>query len=80
VYHASAHKEQLLASLSGGAGLLLDLSRVGEIDTAGVQLLLLLQREAARMKKTFSVLAVSEGVRDVLEFCRLQSLLPPSQA
>lgn len=80
IYHAAAQKEQWLALLSCGTGLCLDLSRVSEIDTAGVQLLLFLQREAQRMNKPFSVLAVSDSVREVLEFCRLPQLLPLSLA
>ncbi len=37
IYHALEHKERLIAALDAGDGLELDLSQVGEIDTAGLQ-------------------------------------------
>lgn len=38
----------LVAALAGGAALTVDISRVGAVDTAGVQLLMALQSEASR--------------------------------
>jgi anti-anti-sigma regulatory factor len=45
IYQAQAQKEQLLAALAATEHLELDLSAVTEMDTAGLQLLLLLKRE-----------------------------------
>lgn len=48
IYEAAEHKRELLAALAAGGGLELDLSGVDEIDTAGLQLLVLARREGAR--------------------------------
>ena len=48
IYQAQAQKEQLLAALAATPHLELDLSGVGEMDTAGLQLLLLLKREGVQ--------------------------------
>ena len=48
IYQAQAQKDLLLSALAGTDSLELDLSRVAEIDTAGLQILMLVKREAAR--------------------------------
>ena len=53
----------------------LDLSRVDEIDSAGLQLLLLLRREAQAQGKPFGVGARSAAVDDLLSFCNLNDEL-----
>ena len=49
----------------------LDLSHVAEIDTAGLQLLWLLRREARAAGRALNIVAVSPAVADLLAFCRL---------
>lgn len=71
IYHALEHKERLIAVLDAGDGLELDLSQVGEIDTAGLQLLILAKREAARRDKALAIVAHSPAVRQTLDFCNL---------
>ena len=71
IYHAQEHKERLLAALDAGSGLELDLSQVGEIDTAGLQLLILAKQEAARKEKSMAIVAHSPAVRETLDFCNL---------
>lgn len=71
IYHAQEHKERLLAALDAGGGLELDLSQVGEIDTAGLQLLILAKQEAARKEKSMAIVAHSPAVRETLDFCNL---------
>ena len=71
IYHAQEHKDRLLAALDTGDGLELDLSQVGEIDTAGLQLLILAKQEAARKEKTLDIVAHSPAVRETLDFCNL---------
>ncbi len=71
IYHAQEHKDRLLAALDTGDGLELDLSQVGEIDTAGLQLLILAKQEAARREKTLAIVAHSPAVRETLDFCNL---------
>lgn len=78
IYHAAAQKEQLLAALQAlapGDCLTLNLSGVAEIDTAGVQLLLMTVRDAARAGRRAKVGAASPAVRDVLQFLNLAAQL-----
>jgi anti-sigma B factor antagonist len=71
IYHSLEQKQQLVSALEGSDGLELDLSQVGDIDTAGLQLLILGKREATRLNKTFSIVAHSPAVRQTLDFCNL---------
>lgn len=71
IYNAMAQKEQLISALQSSDALELDLSHVGEIDTAGLQLLLLAKREAGLQHKELSIIAHSPAVRQTLDFCNL---------
>ena len=75
IYHALEQKNALLAALAGTDDLELDLMHVGEIDTAGLQLLILLKKEAQRAGKTISIVAHSQSVRAVIDFCKLAAEL-----
>ena len=71
IYQAQAQKEQLLAALAASEALDLDLAAVPEIDTAGLQLLLLLKREALQQGKPLTIVGHSPIVQRVLDFCNL---------
>ncbi|MDD2743976.1 MAG: STAS domain-containing protein [Rhodocyclaceae bacterium] len=71
IYHALEHKQKLLDALNQADRLELDLSQVVEIDTAGLQLLILAKREAARLNKDLDIVAHSPNVRQTLDFCNL---------
>lgn len=71
IYHATEQKQLLMAALDATEALELDLSQVGEIDTAGLQLLLLVKREAGRLGKQLAIVAHSPVVRQTLDFCNL---------
>ncbi|WP_404298928.1 lipid asymmetry maintenance protein MlaB [Alicycliphilus denitrificans] len=71
IYDASDLKTRLLDGLQDGQVIELDLAQVPEIDTSGVQLLLLLEREVQRLGGRLHITAVSGAVREVLDFCRL---------
>ena len=71
IYNALDQKNRLVAALDGADGLELDLSQVAEIDSAGLQLLILAKREAARLDKRMSIVAHSPAVRQTLDFCNL---------
>ncbi len=71
IYQALDIKSRLLGALEGYSGLELDLSRVGEIDTAGIQLLILAKREAARQGKSLAIVAHSPAVSQTIDFCNL---------
>ena len=75
IYHALEQKNALLAALAGTDDLELDLMHVGEIDTAGLQLLILLKKGAQRAGKTISIVAHSQSVRAVIDFCKLAAEL-----
>lgn len=77
VFHAVALKAALLEALDAHAnGLVLDLSIVDEIDTAGVQLLLMLRREAAERGCGLFFSALSPPVREILDLFGLAGEFP----
>ena len=71
IYQAQAQKDLLLSALAGTDSLELDLSRVAEIDTAGLQILMLVKREAARGGMSLAISGHSSAVRQTLDFCNL---------
>jgi anti-sigma B factor antagonist len=74
IYHALEQKALLLealAAIEAGDELELDLVNVGDIDTAGLQLLLLLKKEAQRAGKRVAIVAHSQAVRALIDFCKL---------
>ncbi|TJZ79006.1 STAS domain-containing protein [Chitiniphilus eburneus] len=75
VMHAAALKDELLAALAHADTLALDLGEVEDIDTAGVQLLLLLKREAARLGRSVSYGGHSGAVLAALELLDLTGAL-----
>lgn len=72
IYHAAALKDALFAPLAQATTVTVDLSQVNELDTAGVQLLLLLHREVLRRKLSWELLPVSPDVQGVLALYQLQ--------
>ena len=68
IYNAVEAKSQLLDAVRARKTLELDLSRVGEMDTAGFQLLVLAKREAQRLGRTLRIVAHSPAVLEVIEF------------
>ena len=75
IYHALEQKHRLLDALGSTDELELDLMQVGDIDTAGLQLLILLKKEAQRSGKRLSIVAHSQAVRAVIDFCNLAAEL-----
>ena len=67
VYNASAQKNMLLKALSGCQELDIDLSQVGEMDTAGFQLLLLTKREALKANKAVRLTGHSKAVTELID-------------
>ena len=72
IYRAADLKAPLLAALEAEGELELDLSGVTEMDTAGLQLVLLARREAGACGKRMTLAACSEAVRDVLALCGIR--------
>jgi anti-sigma B factor antagonist len=84
IYHAGQMKEALLGPLAQADALEVDLSQVAEIDSAGVQLLVLLKREAAGAGKRLSLTGHSPAVLSVLDLYNMSGyfgdpLVLPSQ-
>lgn len=74
IYRAAEQKAQLIGALDGADQLEVDLAGVPEIDTAGLQLLILLKQEAARRQVELRIVAHSEAVRAVIDFCHLPAV------
>lgn len=71
IYHALEQKQALLDALAIGGDLELDLSQVGEMDTAGLQLLILLKKEAQSAGKCVRIVAHSQAVSSLIDFCNV---------
>ena len=73
IYQAAADKPVLLEALAKGRETEIDLSAVREMDTAGLQLLILVKRESFKAGKTVRITGHSSASRDVLERYNLAS-------
>jgi len=71
IYHALELKPTLLDALANTQELELNLSQVSEMDTAGLQLLILLKKEAQRAGKCVRIVAHSQAVSSVIDFCNM---------
>lgn len=71
IYTAAEQKEKLLESLMIGKELELDLSGVSEIDSAGLQLLIMLKNEGVHSNKEVRYVHHSQPVVEVLELLNL---------
>lgn len=71
IYHALEQKQILLDALASSGELELNLSQVTEIDTAGLQLLILIKKEAMRAGKCVRIVAHSQAVSSVIDFCNM---------
>lgn len=73
IYTAGEIKARLLEGLANAAILELDLSHVGEMDTAGFQLLVMAKRESRRIGSTLRIVAHSPAVREVIDFYNMDA-------
>lgn len=71
IYRATELKRALLAALTEAASLDIDLSGVTEIDTAGLQLLMLAKKTAQAQQRELRLVAHSPAVTDVFELLNL---------
>lgn len=75
IYHAAVMKDALLAEASDvKSDLSLDLANVTELDTCGVQMILVLRRHAQAAGHDLTIAATSPAVREVLALCGLETL------
>jgi anti-anti-sigma factor len=68
IYHAGEIKQRLIVGIRSGPVLELDLTHVGEMDTAGFQLLALAKRESLRLDHALRIVGHSPAVLEVIEF------------
>lgn len=73
IYTALALKDRLLAPLEQCADIELDLSGVTDIDSAGVQLLVLLQNECGTRGRDLRIIGHSAPVKEILDLYNLES-------
>lgn len=74
IFTAAAMKEQLMNTVANAPAerdIDIDLSDVTDIDTAGIQLMLMAKREAATLGKTLRFVRHSDAVLDLLDLCDL---------
>lgn len=71
IYQAPEQKARILETLGATDALELDLAQVSEIDSAGLQLLLLAKREAGNAGKAMDIVSHSPAVREAIEFANL---------
>lgn len=73
IYTAAEYKNQLLNHLAECEELELNLSGIGEMDSAGLQILLMLKREAEASGRHLRLINHSRAVYEVLELLNMQS-------
>ena len=73
IYHAAEMKSELLLCLDRCTTVEIDLSEVGEIDTAGLQLLILVKREAIKAGKQLHLVTHSPATLEVLDLFNMAS-------
>jgi anti-anti-sigma factor len=79
IYRAQELKHELLRRVQACRELEIDLENVAELDSAGVQLLLLAEREARRQGKTVRVTAHSPATLETFTLLRLPPQLSPQE-
>lgn len=86
IYRANELKQELLAPLASGTTLEVDLSGVTDLDTAGLQVLMLAKKNAQALGGELRLIAHSPVVVDVLELLNLSAwfgdplVIPPSSS
>lgn len=73
IYSAAELKPALLQALGESEDIEIDLAEISEIDTSGVQLLMLMKREAAAAGKALTLAGHSPAVLEVFELLGLGS-------
>ena len=71
IYTATQHKEDLIGYLEDNHNIEIDLAAVSEIDSAGLQVLLLVKRESVERSKSVTLSNHSKAVLEVFELLDL---------
>jgi anti-sigma B factor antagonist len=76
IYTCEAVAEQVLCAITpGSAPLCVELDQVTEMDTAGLQVLLVARRHAHNLARGLIIASASPAVADVLSLCGLADLM-----
>jgi anti-anti-sigma factor len=84
IYRADELKQALIEPLQSGVRLVVDLAAVTELDTCGLQLLMLAKRSAAKLGAELQLVAHSPAVLEVFELLNVAAffgdplVIPPS--
>lgn len=73
IYTALEMKNRLLGAIDAHQSAEVDLSGVTDMDTAGLQLMILAKREATRRDRQLQYVGHSQAVTEVLELCNMAS-------
>ena len=73
IYTAAEMKDELMTHIVQPCEREIDLSEVSEMDSAGLQILILAKREAERHGTSLRLTGHSRAVLDVLDMCNLAS-------
>ena len=73
IYSAADIKARLLQAVEQAGNVELDLLKVEELDTAGLQVLMLAKREATRRGQSLKIVAHSAEVQEALDLCGMVS-------
>ena len=71
IYTAAMEKKSLQEALDAAEELEINLSQVNEMDSAGLQVLIVLKQEAARRKKKLHYSMHSKAVLEILEMSNM---------
>lgn len=71
IYRAAELKEMMLKVFNDASALEIDLSSVSDIDSAGLQLLMLLKKEASREKRELRLIGHSPAIIDAFDLLNL---------
>ena len=73
IYQAGEQRLALLSALAAGGALAIDLAGVTDIDTAGVQVLMMAKKAALASGQQLQLVAHSPAVLEVFELLRLSA-------
>lgn len=75
IHNAVQIRDELLVQLGKGKEIEINLQHVSELDTAGVQLLLMVKREAVKLGKTLHFVQHSKAALEVLDLLNIVPVL-----
>jgi len=73
IYTAANMKNELMTHMDQPSEREIDLSEVSEMDSAGLQILILAKREAEKHGTSLRLIGLSRAVLDVLDMCNFAS-------